>query len=72
MKKYIQVLGLIAGIWLVGAAPGLGMGKLPPGVEREAPAGAGRGAPAPAIGAGMIGVLLAGGVAYFIRKRRHD
>ncbi len=64
MKKYIQALGLIAGIWLVGAAPGLGMGKLPPG--------AGRGAPAPAIGAGMIGVLLAGSVAYYIRKRRHD
>jgi hypothetical protein len=65
MKKLIQVLGLVLCISTVGVAPSFAgiciVGICPIG---------GGGAPAPEIGASVLGLLLAGGVATYIHKRR--
>ena len=64
MKKLFQVIALIAGIWMVGAAPGFARH------HSENSHGHGGGVPAPAIGAGVVGLLVAGGLASYIRRHR--
>ena len=68
MKKLIQVLGLIAGIWMVGTAPGFAnCGSNGNGRGNGCSGG---GSPAPEIGASVLGMLLAGGVAIYPHRRR--
>ncbi len=83
MKKLIQVLGLVTCISTVGVAPsfaetclpilgicldlGLGGGG---GNKGGGGNNGGGGAPAPEIGASAVGLLLAGGVALYLHRRR--
>jgi LPXTG-motif cell wall-anchored protein len=69
MKKLIQILGLVACISTVGVAPSFACSG------PECPSGnqggkGGGGAPAPEIGASALGLLLAGGVAFYVIRRR--
>jgi hypothetical protein len=71
MKKLVQVLGLIAGICMVGAAPGFaqnqnGQGQNGQGQNQQG----GGGTPAPEIGASVLGMLLASAVAVYLYRRR--
>ena len=66
MKKLILDLSLIASIWTVGVVPGFAQ---MPG-QPASPAHVGGGAPAPEIGASALGLLLAGGVAFYVIRRR--
>ena len=70
MKKLIQVLGLIAAIWMVGAAPGFAAGGNDQGGNNQGGNSQGGGTPAPEIGASALGMLLASGVATYLYRRR--
>jgi len=67
MKNIVQVMVLIASIWMVGAVPGFAQNQNGQGQNGNSQGG---GAPAPAIGAGIVGLLVAGGVAFYIRRHR--
>jgi LPXTG-motif cell wall-anchored protein len=67
MKKLIQVLGLIACISTVGVAPSFAGGCWS---KCNQGGNGGGGAPAPEIGASALGLLLAGGVAFYVIRRR--
>jgi LPXTG-motif cell wall-anchored protein len=69
MKKLILILGLVAGIWTVGGAPGFAQDARTYPTYPTHPTNGG-GAPAPEIGASALGLLLAGGVAFYIIRRR--
>ena len=76
MRKFIKVLGLVACLSTVGVAPSfagtciLGIICIPVGGGPGGGGGNGGGAPAPEIGASALGMLLAGGLAAYIRARR--
>ena len=82
MKKLIQVLGLVTCISTVGVAPSfadtciLGLicidlgGGGGGGNKGGGGNNGGGGAPAPEIGASAVGLLLAGGVALYVHRRR--
>lgn len=65
MKNYLQVLSIIWTISAVGAAPAFAMARPPGG-------GGGGGAPATEIGAGVLGTILAGSLALYIRRRNRN
>jgi hypothetical protein len=69
MKKMIQISMLASAMSALGAAPSLaehgGRGWEDWGQRLHR----GGGAPAPEIGAGVLGMLLAGGAVFYIRKR---
>jgi hypothetical protein len=67
MKKLLRVVSVIAAIVVVGAAPAFAMSRPPGGGG-----GGGGGAPSPEIGAGILGTILAGGLALYIRRRNRD
>ena len=67
MKKLIQVLGLVTIISAVGFAPAFANGCNGKG---HCYGNGGGGAPAPEIGASALGLLLAGGAAFYVLKRR--
>jgi hypothetical protein len=80
MKLFFYILLLALGLSSVGVAPGVadmighgwgGSGGSSGGWGHGG-FGGGGGAPAPEIGAGVLGMLLAGGVAYNIRRRARD
>jgi hypothetical protein len=71
MKKIASVLGMVAIISTVGFAPAFG------GTDNGGGNGGqnnglqlGRGTPAPEIGASVLGMLLASGVAIYLHRRR--
>jgi hypothetical protein len=64
MKKLAAVLGLATVISLATVAPSL--------ARNHHGWGGGGGAPAPEIGAGVLGMLLAGGAATYFRRRARD
>jgi hypothetical protein len=76
MRKFIKVLGLVACLSTVGVAASFALPVLPPLPLPPLPLPPlpvplpGRGAPAPEIGATVVGLLLAAGVASYIRARR--
>jgi len=69
MKNFLRVLSIVTAILAVGAAPAFAMAR-PPGVGGGG--GGGGGAPAAEIGAGILGTLLAGGLALYIRRRNRN
>jgi hypothetical protein len=69
MKNFLRVLSIVTAILAVGAAPAVAMAR-PPGVGGGG--GGGGGAPAAEIGAGILGTLLAGGLALYIRRRNRN
>jgi hypothetical protein len=64
MRKFIKVLGLVACLSTVGVAASFADD------ECEGKCGGGRGVPAPEIGATVLGLLGAAGLASYIRARR--
>jgi hypothetical protein len=74
MRKFSKVLGLVACLSTVGVAASFALPVLPPLPPLPLPPLPvplpGRGAPAPEIGATVVGLLLAAGVASYIRARR--
>jgi LPXTG-motif cell wall-anchored protein len=62
MKKLILNIGLVASILTVGVAPGF--------ANSASYQSNGGGAPAPEIGGSALGLLLAGGVAFYVLRRR--
>jgi hypothetical protein len=66
MRKFIKVLGLVACLSTVGVAASFAQSVLPP-LPVPLPGG---GAPAPEIGATALGMLLAAGLAAYVRARR--
>ena len=69
MRKFLQAASVAAAIVVVGSAPVFAMAR-PPG--HGGGGGGGGGAPATEIGAGVIGTLLAGGLALYIRRRNRN
>jgi len=72
MKKIASVLGMVAIISTVGFAPAFGgtdNGVGNGGQNNGRQVGHG-GAPAPEIGASVLGILLASGVAIYLHRRR--
>ena len=74
MKKLIQVLGLVASISMVGVTPSFATSICLPLLGcidlGGGGGGGGGGAPAPEIGASVLGMLMASGVALYIYRRR--
>jgi hypothetical protein len=73
MRKFIEVLGLVACLSTVGVAPSFAGTTCILGIiciNTGGGGGGGGGAPAPEIGASALGMLLAGGLAAYIRARR--
>lgn len=67
MTNRLQVLSAIVAMSAIYAAPVFAMARPPGGGG-----GGGGGAPATEIGAGVLGTLLAGGLALYIRRRNRN